>query len=769
MKKVFFFLVAILALFAIGCSSGGNNPAIPSASPLEINTLADLPDVINAEDSDRNLLGAWTLKFNPDSLKLDVSRNRVLFSHFDVTSWLPSPMFTVHSWEPVTGILDVDATILNPTSYSAFDIRLIVYTDNFGSRLKNPDNWTGLFGIAGGSQINPFKAFAKNEPQRMFEGDDTQHTERLQVWFPAGFETLDFAIDASWPFNCREPYSIRNFTHNELSHVVDSQAIMQVDVFDWQDDVKSVLLYCPAVISDEIVPLTQVNSNTWMGTITNSAGALPGNYIGAIIAKSANSSTTALYDIVEIEIKNKSMPDGGYAWSHSWGGNGDDTGHSVALDGLGNIYVTGKFRNTVDFNPLAPIDEHTAEGDWDTFLCKYDSEGNFIWARTWGGILMDDGSDVIVDSLGNIYVTGLFALCVDLDPGLGEDIHCTSSADSMYPYDAFLSKFDSDGNYIWGQSWGGTKNEFTECVAFDLYENIFVAGSYWIDADFDPDPAVEDIHISHGRNDAFITVFKEDGDFILALTWGGAGEDTCKGVIGDDEDNFFVITDYEGTVDFNPDEILEDSHTSNGVSDICFSKFDTHADFVTAKTFGGSGMDIANAIDIDSEQNIFIAGSFQNTVDFDPDAGIDEHTSNGAYDIFVSKFNNACEYQWGNSWGGPYSDWAFGMAIDNLGNIYTTGGFAGSVDFNSAAGEDWHSSYGYDDIFLSRIDNDGGFISAVTWGGGDYDYGFGIACNPSEVIITGGFESFADFNPGNLVDGHLSNGEADAYLVLFSK
>ena len=768
MKKAVYFLVAIVALFAIGCSSSGNNPAIPSASPVKINTLADLPDVINSEDSGRNLLGAWTLKFNPGSLKLDVSRNRVLCSHYDVTSWLPSPIFTVHSWEPVTGILDVDATVTNPTQYTAYDMRLIVYTDDFGCRLKNPDNWTGLFDIAGGSQINPFKAFAKNEPQRIFEGDDTRHTERLQVWFPAGFDTLDFAIDASWPVNCREPYSISNFNHNELSYEIDSQAILQVDVFDWQDDVNSVLLYCPAVISDEIVPLTQGNSNTWTGTITNSAGAMPGKYIGAVIASSENSGLTALYDIVEIEIKNTSMPDGGYAWSHSLGGSSDDSGHSIAVDDSGNIYVTGHFRNTVDFNPLAPVDEHTAEGDWDSFLCKYDSEGNFLWARTWGTYLMDDGSDVIVDSLGNIYVTGIFALCVDLDPGPEEDIHCTSDAGSPYPYDAFLSKFDPDGNYIWGQSWGGTKNEYTECVAFDLYENIFVTGNYWIDADFDPDPAVEDIHISNGRNDAFITVFKEDGDFIIALTWGGAGEDTCKGVIGDDEDNFFVITDFEKTVDFNP-AVDEDLHKSNGVSDICLSKFDTHADFVSAQSFGGYGMDIANAIDIDIDQNIFITGCFQNTVDFDPGAGIDEHASNGAYDIFVSKFNNGCEFQWAGTWGGSYSDWAFDMAIDNLGNIFITGGFAGSVDFNPSAGEDWHSSYGADDVFLSRIDNDGGLISAVTWGGGDYDYGYGIASDSSNVIVTGGFESLADFNPGNLVDENLSNGKTDAYLVLLSE
>ena len=109
------------------------------------------------------------------------------------------------------------------------------------------------------------------------------------------------------------------------------------------------------------------------------------------------------------------------------------------------------------------------------------------------------------------------------------------------------------------------------------------------------------------------------------------------------------------------------------------------------------------------------------------------------------------------------------MTIDNNGNILTTGSFSSSVDFDQSAGDDWHLSYGCDDSYLSFIDNDGAFISAVTWGGGDYDYGYGIACDMSNIIITGAYEGFADFDPGNLVDDKLSNGNTDAYLSLFNK
>ncbi len=87
-----------------------------------------------------------------------------------VTSMLPIPSLSVNSFDPVNNILDLDATITNPTNIDAYDIRLIVYTDNIGHLLKNPDNWTHLFDIPEGLWSNPFKAYAKGEQNRVFSG-----------------------------------------------------------------------------------------------------------------------------------------------------------------------------------------------------------------------------------------------------------------------------------------------------------------------------------------------------------------------------------------------------------------------------------------------------------------------------------------------------------------------------------------------------------------------------------------------------------------------
>ena len=75
-------------------------------------------------------------------------------------------------------------------------------------------------------------------------------------------------------------------------------------------------------------------------------------------------------------------------------------------------------------------------------ISKFDSIGNFLWARTWGGINWDYGWSVATDSSDNAYVTGYFAETVDFDPGPGVDNHI-SNGDN----DAFLSKFPPDGNW----------------------------------------------------------------------------------------------------------------------------------------------------------------------------------------------------------------------------------------------------------------------------------------------------------------------------------
>jgi len=110
---------------------------------------------------------------------------------------------------------------------------------------------------------------------------------------------------------------------------------------------------------------------------------------------------------------------------------------------MGNPYVTGYFQSTIDFDTGEEGEDiYAAKAGEDAFLCKYDPDGNYLWTRTWGGILDDTGRAVAVDVSGNAYVTGIFSYTVDFHPGEGTEIHS-----SFGPDNAFLVKFDPEGNW----------------------------------------------------------------------------------------------------------------------------------------------------------------------------------------------------------------------------------------------------------------------------------------------------------------------------------
>lgn len=754
MRHIQSFIILLIIIIGSGCSATSENPLL---TQIDKPILSELPSFdIQNMNSDREISGSWTMIFDPVSYAISVIENRTLDVHFNVQRYLPAPVFTVHTYDPFSGILDVDAQITNSFPVIGYDLRLIVFTDSLGSRLKNPDDWSANFDIPSGSMINPFKAYAKDEPGRIFAGNGTSHTELLQLYFPAGFSMLDFAIDVSYPDNCAEPYKISGFHQSSLGKTAASQAICEVQVYDWQDDVSDVTLWCPSITGVPSVPFAKTGNSTWSTTITNSAGAGEGSYIAAIIAKSQGH---ALYDVENV-IVSETQDYEGFEWTQTWGGIDEDTGVCIDTDSMGNIYIAGSFRETVDFDPGDGVDEHTAVNDWDVFFSKFTPDGGHVWTKVWGGSQIDNASAIAIDDSDNIYVAGTFSVSVDLDPGPGTDIHdCVN-----YAHDPFLSKFDTDGNYIWGVDWGGEKNDFVYGLGFDLYDNIIITGSFWINADFDPG-INEVIHTAAGRNDAFLLVLDPNGEYIISYTWGGAGEDKCNGIIGDSNDNFYVTGDFEYTVDLNPTSGTFNV-TSSGSSDIFLTKFNTSGQFVSAVKWGGTGQDIASGVGIDSSDFLYIAGSFENTVDFDPGAGVQQRSSNGDSDIYLSKLNNSLTFLWVRTWGGLGSDRCFDVMTLPSGDCYVTGSFVQSVDFDTSASEWYLSSNGFDDIFMSKFTGNGDFISAMSTGGTLSDRAYCVHADESQkVYLTGSYEGLNDFNPGKPVDDHLSNGYGDVFLM----
>jgi hypothetical protein len=306
-KPLIFALIVFLAVFsAIGCS-GGNNPATSPVEPV-LSVEAD-----NDAQSSRQLWGVWEAGFDWKTKTVFANPARNVDAHYKINSWLLPPacdncfVVEVNSYEPTTHILDVDVTLRNPTQMAGFDVRGILYVTDAGYLLTNADAWTPVFDIGGGEDINPFKAYAKNMPHRIFFPNNL-HKQNYLIFIPDIIDlgTMYFAVTASYPDNCKEPYKFENFSQDVIFDISESPANVYIDVFDWQSDVSAVEIYVPCLNHGKAIPFSLQSGQTWVAEVNCEGDLMPGSYRVLIKAVSGESGL-ALYDYYEIEISEKDI------------------------------------------------------------------------------------------------------------------------------------------------------------------------------------------------------------------------------------------------------------------------------------------------------------------------------------------------------------------------------------------------------------------------------------------------------------------------------
>jgi hypothetical protein len=387
---------------------------------------------------------------------------------------------------------------------------------------------------------------------------------------------------------------------------------------------------------------------------------------------------------------------GNFQWVRVWGGGESESGFKIAVDDGGNIYVTGFYMSNVDFDPGTGSDVHMAFGNADIFLSKFDSSGNFQWAKTWGGAVSDSGFSVALDGSGGIYVTGNFEGTVDFDPGGGTDTHNSNGSGDIY-----LVKFNSSGAFQWAQTWGGDNMDSGSSVAADSSGQVYVSGYFRASVDFDPSPGGTIIHTTKGGADVFLSVFDTSGSFLRAYTWGGQEDDFGNGITVDGSDNVFCVGSFRFWADLDPTEGSK-VHISEGAGDAFLIKLNSSGIFQWSNSWGGVLTDFSQEVAVDDSSNVFATGKFREICDFDSGDGVDNHTSGGGDDVFLSKFDSSGNFQWAQTWGSSGHDYGTGVVADSPGNSYVVGDFNGAVDFDTSSGNDVHSSNGLTDIFLCK-------------------------------------------------------------------
>lgn len=198
--------------------------------------------------------------------------------------------------------------------------------------------------------------------------------------------------------------------------------------------------------------------------------------------------------------------------------------------------------------------------------------------------------------------------------------------------------------------------------------------------------------------------------------------------------------------------------------------------FKYASAIGGYWNLHNTGIAVDAKKNTYISGYFYGTVDFDPGAGVYNLTSNGSYDACLYKLDSLGKFVWAKQIGSTADDRALSIAIDAAANVYTTGYYAGPVDFDPGIGTDIQPSYLYvPNIYVLKLDSAGNHSWAKVFlgngsGSGDFAQGAAIALDAANNVYTAGFfQGTFDFNPDATATFSIAtNGGKDAYISKLS-
>lgn len=448
-------------------------------------------------------------------------------------------------------------------------------------------------------------------------------------------------------------------------------------------------------------------------------------------------------------------------WASTAGGVGIDIGVSIATDNSNNIYSTGVFELTADFDPGSGVVNLVSKGKDDIFIQKLVPTGDLMWAVSFGGSTNDNGTSISTDTIGNVYVTGSFSQTVDFDPGI-DTFNLTSNGS----VDIFVLKLDASGNFIWAKSVGGAGIDKAHCISVDKQGNSYLTGSFTDTVDFNPGSGVNNLN---GQLwDIFALKLNASGNFVWAKSMGGTEYEFGFSITTDDVGNVYLTGAFQGTADFNPGSGVS-SFSSNGDHDIFITKLDASGNFLQTNTFGGSGMDRGNNIVVDPQGDVYLVGSFQDTVDFDPGVVVNNHVSKGMSDMFIQKLDNLGDLLWVNSYGGTGSDVAFGLLLKDQGSVIISGGFANSVDVDISGSVVNLTSNGLNDIFMLKMDKNGTGIWVQSIGGSGYDSGYDLLKGENnDLIITGYFSDTVDFDPGTSTSNLISNGQRDIYIAKYT-
>ncbi|WP_207220062.1 Ig-like domain repeat protein, partial [Emticicia agri] len=490
---------------------------------------------------------------------------------------------------------------------------------------------------------------------------------------------------------------------------------------------------------------------------------------------------------------------GNFIWAKRAGGNSYDLSKNIALSG-NNLYIVGQFFGSMDFNnPSATgANELIATSGYNNFLVKYDdttlattttltsnnnpaSVGANVQltatvtpSAATGIVTFKEGSTVLGTAtlssgvakfntsllmIGTHTITAYYNGDVSNDGSTSNTISQGINA-LTNPKLSFIRQSA-------GFSSGDAAN--AKAIAVDASGNIYKTGYFTGTVTFEGVTLV-----SAGAKDIFIVKYDASGTVLWAKRAGGTSEDIGYGV-SVSSSGLFITGQFESTANFNtPSASGSNELTSAGVQDIFVAKYNTSGDLQWIRRSGGTNRDLGYALAV-SGTDVLITGVFNGTANFNTpsSSGTNTLASAGASDMFLAKFNDSGDFQWARRGGGALSDFGGGYIVASGTDIYISGAFLGTANFNtpSATGSNEITSAGSADIFITKYTASGDFLWARRAGSvSGNENGNALSVYNDEVYMTGMFYGTANFNTPSAFGSNelISEGSGDIFIAKYS-
>lgn len=447
-----------------------------------------------------------------------------------------------------------------------------------------------------------------------------------------------------------------------------------------------------------------------------------------------------------------------FAWQFNTTTSIDAKGIEVDEDGNVIVLLRLSSSGTVDCDPSTEVYNIISAGENDIVICKYNPQGELIWAKQIGGTGNDIGDNLTLDLEGNIYFSGNFQNTIDVDPG--PNIYNLTAGFSSA---GFVIKLDTFGNMIWVKYYPLG----ISCFKIDGDSNLLISGTFQGTRDFDPGAQVFNM-TSVGSSDIYIAKLNDSGNLSWAVQIGGTQFENIISMDIDIDGNVYLTGNFSFNADFDPGD---DQYylTSQGNMDVFIERINSDGTFGWAFQIGGEDNDYARQIKFDSLNYLYITGVYKGTVDFDPSPAVFTQTSIALKNMYISKLDLDGNLIWAKqlSCETNISESIGAIRIDESNNIIIAGQYAGTVDFDPASATTTYStSLGGFDLYISKLNSNGELLGLTTLGSNGNEGATDITFDIQNYVYLGGFfNGTLDFDSGPEVVNLTSSGLNSCFIA----